>query len=237
MTRKFWYYISILIVFIFIILIFIKIHNKKSGNDIDGYNTVTDIDGNVYTTVSIGNQIWLNEDLKTTRFNDSTSILSVKENMSWAELKSPAYCWYDNDSLNNSTGALYNWYTVKSGKLCPTGWHIPSDSEWTTLINYLGGDSIAGEKFQETHTSIWGKKSKTNNTTSFNVVFAGFRYIDGICYDKGRNATWWSSTEVSPEKALSRLISYGGTYIYRINYYSKSHGFSVRCIKDSVGLQ
>ena len=225
-----------LIVIFFVVFIIIR-HNEKKGIDYE-HIEVTDIDGNVYTSVTIGKQAWLKENLRTTRFNDGTSILNVKKNKLWSEMKSSAYCWYNNDSLGNKgkQGALYNWYAVTSGNICPIGWHVPGDNEWATLIDFLGGDSIAGGKIKEAGTSYWKDKKRTTNESSFRAVLSGYRYIDGIFYDKGENTTWWTATEISDINALSRLVSYGGEYIYRIDYYSKNHGFSIRCVKDSANM-
>jgi len=103
-----------------------------------------DIDGNVYHTVIIGTQIWMVENLKTTKYNDGTSIANVTDNVEWIGLTSPAYCWYNNyTSYKTQFGALYNWYAVNTGKLAPTGWHVPSHAEWTTLTNFfLGGVKV-----------------------------------------------------------------------------------------------
>ena len=104
---------------------------------------VLDIDGNIYHTVIIGNQIWLAENLKTTKYNDGTPVSLVTDNTGWINLSTPGYCWYDNDITNRETyGALYNWYAVQTGKLCPKGWHVPSDAEWTVLTDFLGGERM-----------------------------------------------------------------------------------------------
>ena len=94
--------------------------------------TVADIEGNIYSALRIGNQIWMAENLKTTKFNDGTLIPFVSSNLEWNKLSQPAYCWYNNDELNNRKlyGALYNWFAVETGKLCPLGWHVPTDKEW-----------------------------------------------------------------------------------------------------------
>ena len=131
--------------------------------------TVTDKDGNIYDTVHIGKQVWLKENLATTKYNDGTQIPLVTDN-SWYNLSTAAYCWYGNDSATYKplSGALYNWYAVNTGKLCPAGWHVPADTEWTTLAKYLDPNalandcyniqsSIAGDKLKQVGTSIWGK--------------------------------------------------------------------------------
>ena len=109
-------------------------------------NTVTDVDGNTYKTVIIGTQVWMAENLKTTKYNDGIQIPLVTDPITWINLKSAAYCWYNNDLATNKNiyGAIYNWLVVNTGKLCPIGWHVPSDTEWTTLTTFLGGELING---------------------------------------------------------------------------------------------
>lgn len=144
----------------------------KSGN------TVTDIDGNVYQTVTIGTQVWMKENLKTTRYKDGTAIPNVTDNMQWDNLSSGAYCIYDNNAANNTTyGKLYNWYAVNTGKLAPAGWHVPTDAEWTTLTDYLGGDDIAGDKMRDTTFTLWEYYDgfTSTNSSGFTALPAGFR--------------------------------------------------------------
>ena len=121
------------------------------------YSIIADIDGNIYNTVIIGTQVWMKENLKATKLNDGTNILLETDNATWISLTDPAYCWYNNDasSYKNTYGALYNWFTVETGKLCPTGWHVPSDAEWFTLIDFLGGESVAGGKLKEIGNTHW----------------------------------------------------------------------------------
>lgn len=112
----------------------------------DEPETVTDIDGNTYKAVTIGSQTWMAENLKTTKYNDGTSVPLITDFTEWFGLNTPAYCWYDNSEANNKEtfGALYNWYAVETGKLCPTGWHVPSDDDWQTLVLYIDPDAEAG---------------------------------------------------------------------------------------------
>ena len=129
--------------------------------------SLTDIDGNDYKTVTIGTQVWMVENLKTTKYNDGTAIPNITDNTSWAALTTGAYCDNINTpSISTTYGRLYNWYAVDNnagtkvasngGKnVCPTGWHVPSDAEWTTLTTYLGGESVAGGKLKETGTTHW----------------------------------------------------------------------------------
>lgn len=113
-------------------------------------DTVLDIDGNVYRTVTIGTQVWMVENLKTTRLNDGTPLQLVPFPSVWRRTVDPAYCWRQNDSsYKEPFGALYNWHAVRTGKLAPPGWHVPTDEDWTILTSFLGGDSIAGGKLKE----------------------------------------------------------------------------------------
>ncbi|MEN6501108.1 MAG: fibrobacter succinogenes major paralogous domain-containing protein [Tenuifilaceae bacterium] len=137
-------------------------------------NTVTDIDGNVYNTVTIGTQVWLAENLKTTKYNDDTDIPLMNENSSWEAIDSPGYCWYDNSIANKDLyGALYNWPAVISGKLCPAGWNVPSDAEWTKLIDFLGGEYIAAEYLKEVGTYWTSPISKATNYSGFCALPGG----------------------------------------------------------------
>ena len=115
------------------------LHSCEKGTNIE---IEIDIDGNSYKTIRIGDQLWMVENIKTTKYNDGTSIPNVTDDSEWENMNSDAYCWYDNNaSLYKSTyGALYNWYAVDTKKLCPIGWHIPSHAEWNTLVDYLGGE-------------------------------------------------------------------------------------------------
>jgi uncharacterized protein (TIGR02145 family) len=197
--------------------------------------TVKDIDGNVYNTITIGTQVWMAENLKTTKFDDSTAIPLRLDNKDWKALFTPAYFCYDNDENANinTYGALYNWYAVSTNKLCPAGWHIPDDAEWTTLIKKLkGGERVAGGKLKETATTHWRSPNKRGtNTSGFTALPGGFRDSNGKFHDIGIYGGWWSKTETSETKAHYR----GLLYDYGTVGSGESHkadGFSVRCIKD-----
>ncbi|MFZ0283285.1 MAG: fibrobacter succinogenes major paralogous domain-containing protein [Bacteroidales bacterium] len=198
------------------------------------YSTVTDIEGNVYNVISIGKQVWMAENLRTNKYSDSTSIPLVKDEIQWAGLSSPAFCWYKNDeeAFKPTYGALYNWYAVNSGKLCPLGWHIPSDAEWTELTTFLGGDEISGGKLKETGLIYWVEPNTgATNESGFTAFPGGFRYYDGKFFDFGFSAYWWSSGESSSSRAWFRFVYYNDANVYRFNNI-KRNGFSVRCIKD-----
>ena len=221
--------------------------------DMAGFGLVTDIDGNVYKTVKIGDQVWMAENLKTTKYKDGAAITLVTDNTAWSILTTPGYCWYKNDSTTyaNPYGAIYNYYTVNTGNLCPTGWHVPTDTEWTTMENYLIGNgynydgTTSGSKIAKSlaSTALWkssssiGAVGNTNypayrNKTGFTALPGGSRFIDGICTDLGDNGMWWSSTEeTSTTTVYFRSLSYNSSSVVRSSYYMQS-GFSVRCVRD-----
>ncbi len=201
--------------------------------------TVTDIDGNVYNTVAIGTQIWMAENLKTTKYNDGTSIPNVTDNAAWGRLVTGAYCWYNNDaaSYKNTYGALYNWYSVNTAKLAPTGWHIPSKEEWEKLTGYLGGLMIAGGKLKEIGTTHWANPNVgATNESGFSAFpggeINGAPTYAGTFWGLSEAGFWWSNTEeIRPTNAYSFSLN---NFLEKtaIDSYQKSRGFSVRCIKD-----
>ena len=199
-----------------------------------GAETVTDIDGNVYNTVTIGTQVWMTSNLKTTKYNDGTVIPLVTNNTEWAALSTPGYSWYNNDEATHKStyGALYNWHTVNTLKLCPTGWHVPSDAEWTILTTYLGGESIAGGKLKEIGFSHWtSPNSGATNTTGFTALPAGYRHSDGSFINIGVSGPWWSSTEGNAISAWYRILGNQFSDVRRYNL-GKEYGYSVRCVRD-----
>ena len=167
--------------------------------------TVTDKDGNIYSTIGIGSQIWMAENLKTTRFNDSTSIPEVSDNMAWSNfLVTPAYCWYNNDEASgrNIYGALYNWFTVGTGKLCPAGWHVPDNTEWTVLATYLGGSKVAGGKMKVIGIQFWRQPNTgATNSSGFSGLPAGSRGYTGEFLWRGEDLTLWTSSFYNSESA------------------------------------
>ena len=190
----------------------------------------TDIDGNVYDTVVIGTQVWMAENLKTTRLNDGTAIPLVADDTTWSNLTTPGYCWYGNYEAFfnlNSYGALYNYYTVTSGKLCPVGWHVPDTEEWYTLITYLGDES-AGGKMKETGTLNWlSPNTGATNESGFNALPGGFRNSYYKDFQHFRSAGHFWSSEAGSAMGVTYLsvgVSHGTM--------SSTYGVSVRCIRD-----
>lgn len=194
--------------------------------------TVKDIDGNVYKTVKIGTQTWMAENLKTTKFNDGTPIPLVPVYDKWQALSTPAYSWYENNAISkNSYGALYNWYTVNSGKLCPKGWHAPSDTEWTILTNHYGDEYVAGGKLKEAGTSHWQVPNEgATNEGGFTALPGGNRGFNGAFGDQGEFGYWWSSTESNSTEAWYSYIGNNGSWVKVLKSGNKHSGFSVRCV-------
>ncbi len=209
--------------------------------------TVRDIDGNVYSTVTIGRQVWMKKNLKTTRYADGTPIALVSSVAAWDVLNetSEAYCWLGDDIRNKDIyGALYTWAAAMKGAasseanpsgvqgVCPTGWHLPSDAEWTELELYLGGNSIAGGKMKEIGTAHWAEPNTgATNKSGFTGLPGGFRSSNGVFGRFPEYGNWWSSTEISPTSAYYRLLNFGNASSYKFSY-NKEIGFSVRCIRN-----
>lgn len=229
-----------LIIF-FAVLAFFSIKNQAQ-------TVVTDTDGNVYDTVHIGTQVWLQQNLATTRYNDGTQIPLVTDN-SWYNLTTPAYCWFYNDSTTykSESGALYNWYTVNTGKLCPVGWHVPTDFEWYTLVKYIDPNAAASECYcEQSDTAGYALKAPgdvvwcngnplndANNSSRFTAVGGGYRSYNCDCFaGHPAGAYFWTS---SPHG------TYGNDYTYYLSCGSNAVwdnidfptvGYSVRCVQD-----
>ena len=217
--------------------------------------SVSDYEGNKYTATQIGTQVWLNEDLRSTKFNDGSIIGWYQDNTSWAAITSPGYCSIP--SHPNRGPFLYNYYAVNTGKLCPVGWHVPTDSDWKILINFLGGNSVAGGKlkYPDVTGGTWTLPNiiDQNGSTNFSALAGVYRYVYYDMFDGwtvstvwsnssfGSEGNWWTST-INPLGAETTLgYKYGTAYRYYISNGSTSvtrgsssykTGCSVRCIKD-----
>lgn len=193
----------------------------------------TDADGNHYPVVKIGNQTWMGENLKTTKYRDGSLIPNVTNNTSWIGLTTGAYCWYNHDINNKNTyGALYNYFAaIDNHTIAPTGWHVPSEAEWTTLINFLGGESVAGGKIKETKETHWrNPNTGATNETGFTALPGGSRARqDGTFNYITTNGQFW--TFGIPSLARGRGIGYNYIALYSEELYP-TFGFSIRCIKD-----
>jgi uncharacterized protein (TIGR02145 family) len=195
--------------------------------------SVTDIDGNTYNTVQIGDQVWMSENLKTFRYRNGGLISNVTDNTAWSNSTIGAWSYYNNAEANNAIyGKLYNWYTTLGDTLCPTGWGVPTDAEWTTLTTYLGGESVAGGKMKTIGTAYWeSPNTGAINSSGFSVRPGGFRYSDSSFFDIRNFAFFWSATEGVSGIAWNRSLGSGSGGVFRYSY-NKSVGASVRCLRD-----
>ncbi len=196
----------------------------------------TDADSNNYTTVAIGTQTWMVENLKTTRYNDGSAIPNVTDITAWTNSSTPAYCWYNNDATTykNTYGALYNWYAVNTTKLAPIGWHVSTDAEWITLLTYLGGQPEAGGKLKESGMLNWkSPNTGATNETGFFALPGGSRHCgNGTFNYLGSFGTWWNATEFSACCGWIRYLDYNSGFVDQGGSF-KAYGFSVRCVMDS----
>lgn len=208
----------------------ISFKTKESGT-----GTVTDIDGNIYHTVQIGNQVWMVENLRTTRYRNGDPLPNITDKTAWQSLTTGGYCWYNNDSKNKPVyGALYNWFTVNDSRnLAPEGWHVPSSEEWDILIDLLGGEMKAGGKLKETGTLHW----KTPNLGATNE--AGFCALPAGCengndfYGLSYDAYFWSTDDNDEgDNAWGVHLYFAHGNAEKGPYGYKKSACSVRCIKD-----
>ena len=216
-------------------------------DDVQRAGTMKDIDGNTYKTVKIGSQVWMAENLKTTKYNNGDEIIKVTSD-EWGcnnESLQGAYCNYDDlESYVAAYGRLYNWYAVNTGILAPEGWHVPTEDDWEQLSDYLGGESVAGGKLKESGIKHWSSpNSGATNETGFTALPGGGRnYCYGFADVVGIYGHWWSSTERDESDAFGsaygRSLRYESSSLERhytkggSDYYFKGHWFSVRLIKD-----
>jgi uncharacterized protein (TIGR02145 family) len=211
----------------------ISYSNEISLEIIEG--SVTDIDGNIYEYKTIGSQIWMKSDLKTTKNNDGTTIPEIQDNIEWSSTNNGAYCTY------TIYGKLYNYYAIaNSQKLCPTDWHVPSDEEWKTLEMYLGmsqdqadttGIRGSNEGGKLKNSSWLYPNTGANNSSGFSATGSGYRLNTGTFLSSSESAYYWTVSEFDVNTAWCRALYYNNAQIGRRNL-EKKYGFSVRCIKD-----
>ena len=219
-------------------------------------DTLTDPDGNTYTTVRIGNQIWTVENLRTTKYACGTRIPHVTNKDEWSKLSTPAYCWYDNTSdteFREKYGALYNWFVVNPSNqysIAPKGWRVPTNEDWKTLQNHLikngynwdgttEGNKIGkalasngGEWREDDNAGCIGNNQDSNNSSGFSALPGGYRYYYGHFYHVGYYGTWWSATENNASHAWHRNLGHYNEYL-GWHSYVKGWGFSVRLLRDN----
>lgn len=195
-----------------------------------------DNDGNVYDTIKIGTQFWMSENLKTTTYNDGSAIAYPGADVSsWENNTSGAYAWYNNDiNYKDSIGALYNWDAASSGKLCPKGWRMPTKTDFETLITYLGGSAVAGEKMKDTLDDSWYKTTFSSNESGFTAVAAYRRVVNGE-FDNGikSHANFWTSTEGNSATSGFGLNLFWADKEATFVSYVKGVGMCVRCVLEN----
>jgi uncharacterized protein (TIGR02145 family) len=237
----------------FVFLGFVGIHIlfsffscKKTNSETASNSSVTDASGNKYPTVVIGTQTWMAENLRTTKFRDGSNVPLVTDNVQWEfnsinNTKLPMMCWYNHDQTAytaNKYGALYNWHVINPASngnknICPAGWHVPSDDEWSILTNFLGGESIAGGKMKSVGYQHWPRPNTgATNSSGFSGFPGGFRLYYGIFGSVGSDGLWWSSTESDAGRAWYRTMKYNSSSLIRSNFSSTENALCIRCLKD-----
>ena len=195
---------------------------------------VLDVESNVYKTISIGAQIWMAENLKTTKYNDGNDIPLITNATDWANLTTPGFCWYDfKEDLNKQVyGAFYNFHVVNTENLCPQGWHVPDELEWATLIMYLGGVDVAGGSLKESGTTHWkSPNTGATNASRFTALPGGYLLYTGSFMNKTAVSYWWSSSMVNANAVRNYSIKFDEVNV-NTGTVSPKNGHSVRCVKD-----
>jgi len=207
--------------------------------------TVTDVDGNIYRAVAIGDQAWMAQNLRTTRYSDSTTIAHVTDDRAWTQLGAGAWCNYDNEPANEAIyGKLYNWYAAANPKICPQGWHIPTDAEWQQLelvlgmaadevnaTDYRGGVQQVGGKMKA--TTLWqSPNTGATNESGFSGLAGGFRSsLDGSFDLLGFNGYWWSASKSVADSAWGRYLNFGGAGVGKYDFDERD-ALCLRCVRD-----
>jgi uncharacterized protein (TIGR02145 family) len=217
---------------IFFLAVFILTACKKNDE-----NIVQDVDGNIYNTIQIGSQIWMKENLKVVHYRNGDPIPNLSDNGAWSSARTGAYCDYNNDpSFANTYGRYYNWHAVNDPRnLAPAGWHVPSEAEWKTLMNFLGGKDSAGGKLKEIGITHWTfPNAGATNSSQFTGLPGGNRSnLSGHFATLGDIGRWWSSTQnIFDTSTCWHFDLFNSSADVNLDDSFKENGFSVRCIKD-----
>jgi uncharacterized protein (TIGR02145 family) len=235
---------------IIILVIFSSCTSSENDNETNLFVTqifsdpITDVDGNSYNTVLIGSQTWMQQNLDVSHYRNGDIIPQVQDPIEWSNMTIGAWCYYENNTDNGTVlGKLYNWYAINDPRgLAPMGYHVPSKSEWNSLIQFLGGFDLAGRKMKAI-SNLWENLQVfgATNSSGFTGLPGGARRLDGSFINKNLMGYWWSSTELPDIIVGNVTLDNPEAYLYSIDYrynyileeqYSKPVGFSVRCIRD-----
>jgi uncharacterized protein (TIGR02145 family) len=194
---------------------------------------ITDASGNNYVTIGIGHQTWMAQNLRTTKYNDASDIALEEADSVWQQLTTGAYCWYNNNNdYSANYGALYNWYSVNTGKLCPAGWHVPTEDDFNKLVDYLSGSGTAGGLLKQTGFTYWNNPNKgATNQYGFNGYGGGMRDKEAVYDFMKTTGNWWSASQYSTLTSSYFSLHYQYTNTFQ-NYLNKKTGLSVRCVKN-----
>ncbi len=232
--------IRLLVVAVFSVVFSSSSCKKEVVSNIVFGEEISDVDGNIYQTVIISTQQWMAQNLMTTKYNNGTQIPHIITDTGWRKHRAHAYCWFNNNysyASDNHYGAMYNWFAVETGKLCPTGWHVPSNAEWDELENYIYNEFNQNSSVGTYLKSEYGWDHDNvvpfgNNYYGFSALAAGERNSGsgyfGLEHQFGK---WWSSTKENGFKSWNSGLGYWSSGLYR-GYANQSSGYSVRCIKD-----
>ena len=231
----------LVMVLLFFAFLTLKISGNTKPNEdrlfpekaINQIRYVGDIDGNYYKVIRVGNMLWMSENLRTTKYNDGKEIKLSQLDSDWMKYE-PAFCWYNNERTDKSEryGALYNWYAVNTGKLCPAGWHVPDGEELSKLVIFKSGDTLSGGMLKETGTRYWKDPNRgATNESGFTGLPAGGRHYSGKFISEGEKGYWWTLKEENEYVALCLTLSYD-TPVARPWWSSKRTGLSVRCVRN-----
>jgi len=216
------------------------LESDENGMKSEVYNMIAegpsciDADGNVYKVVKIGDQWWMAENLRTTHFKNGEQIPEVRDRNEWRNLRTAAFCYYENDiTIETEYGLLYNWKaTTDRRNIAPEGWHVPTDTEFQTLENYLGGRGKAGGKLKEQGNEHWAYPNNASNSSGFTALPGGYRDSRGDFYGKPGFGFFWTSTKSHISGAWNRYLDHMFVELERSNFHNRS-GFSVRCVLNT----
>jgi len=220
--------IILLLQLVFLLLVAVNCSKKEEEQPAE--ESCRDINGNEYLTIKIGSQVWMAENLRTTHYRNGDKILYVSDSQQWDNLTTGAYTYYNNEEINmNTYGCLYNWHVANDSRnIAPEGWHVPTEAEWITLINYLQG---SGGKMKEEGTTHWQSPNTGATNESGFTALPGGQHIGWGFYHLGTNGYWWSVTEYDSTSGINLTLYHDNSDWWLSDFY-KTDGFSIRCIMD-----